>query len=86
MAERRATEVNDQLVGLSRELVGVQEVTEALSAFVPVWESLTPREQARIIHLLIERVDYNGEAGTISITFRPAGIRTLDDELTEASA
>jgi len=84
-AERLATEVNEQIAGLSRELVDVQEVTRTLSSFVPVWDALTPREQARIVHLLIERVDYDGEAGTISITFHPTGIKALDDELKETS-
>ncbi len=28
--------------------------------------------------LLVERVDYDGAAGTVSVTFRPTDIRTLD--------
>ncbi len=45
--------------------------------FDPVWETLTPREQARVIRLLVQRVDYDGEKGTVSVTFHPAGIKTL---------
>jgi len=33
--------------------------------------------------LLVQRVDYDGEKGTVSITFHPAGIRTLSRELEE---
>ena len=29
--------------------------------------------------LLIERIDYDGEAGTISITFLPGGIKAFGD-------
>jgi site-specific DNA recombinase len=44
---------------------------------------LTPKEQARVIELLVERVDFDGSAGKVAITFRPAGIRTLADELVQ---
>jgi len=85
-AERRATQVRQKIITLSRELVDTREVAQACSLFDPVWETLTPREQARVLHLLIERVDYDGEQGNISITFHPTGIKTLADELQEACA
>ena len=79
-AEQRATEVREQVIALSRELVDDGEVAEACSQFDPLWETLTAREQARILQLLIEHVDYDGAGGTVSITFRPTGIKTLADE------
>ena len=45
----------------------------SLALFDPVWESLAPREQARVIRLLIQRVDYDGEKGTVSVNFPTAG-------------
>jgi site-specific DNA recombinase len=80
-AEQRATEVREQIVALSRELVDAREVGEACSLFDPLWETLSAREQARILHLLIERVDYDGPNGKVAITFHPTGIKTLADEL-----
>jgi site-specific DNA recombinase len=77
LAEQRATEVRDQIVALSREMVDQREVETAMTAFSPVWDTLNPREQARIVHLLVERVDYDGARGTISVTFRANGIKTL---------
>ncbi|NIA22217.1 MAG: recombinase family protein [Anaerolineaceae bacterium] len=82
-AEQRATEVREQVVALSRELVDPREVAEACSPFDPLWETLTAREQARILHLLVERVDYDGQNGNVSITFRPTGIKTLAAELSQ---
>lgn len=79
-AERRATEVREQILALSREMVQSGEVVDACSLFDPMWETLTAREQARILHLLVERIDYNGPKGTVAITFRPTGIKTLSDE------
>ena len=53
------------------------------AAFDPVWDSLTLREQSRLVHLLIEQVEYDGRTGDISITFHPTGIKTLAGELAE---
>ena len=84
--ETRLTEVRERQVALSRELVEEREVVQALSLFDPVWESLTPREQARIVRLLVERVDYDGQKGTVAVTFRPTGIKTLAAQATEDAA
>jgi hypothetical protein len=46
-------------------------------AFDGVWDTLQPREQARVIELLIESVVWDGEAESVSITFQPTGIKTL---------
>jgi hypothetical protein len=32
-----------------------------------------------VMQLLVERVDYDGEKGTLSVTFHPSGIRSLTD-------
>jgi len=66
--------------------VDAREVAQACSLLDPVWETLTAREQARILHLLIERVDYDGVNSNVSITFHPTGIKTLADELKEQEA
>jgi site-specific DNA recombinase len=75
--EQRATQVREELVRLAGELVDEEEAARALAAFDPVWETLTPREQVRLIRLLVQRVDYDGEKGTVSVSFHPAGIKTL---------
>jgi site-specific DNA recombinase len=74
-----------RLVEIDRALADVQyisaaEVAERLAAFEPVWESLSPREQLRLMHLLIERVDFDGVGGNAAITFHPTGIRTFGSQ------
>jgi len=76
-AEQRATEVREEIIELSRTLFDEKELTTALSLFDPVWDSLGPREQARVMQLLVERVGYDGANGTVSVTFRPSGIKAL---------
>ena len=75
--ERRMTAVRQELLALEAEHVEADDLCRALSMFDPVWDQLTPQEQARVTGLLIESVAYNGPAGTDAITFRPLGIRTL---------
>jgi site-specific DNA recombinase len=79
-AEQRATQVREELVAVGRELVDEREVARALEIFDPVWESLSPREQARAIRLLVDRVEYDGARGTVSVIFHPAGMKLLADD------
>jgi site-specific DNA recombinase len=83
LGERRATEINEESHALGGQRVDECDVERALSLFDPVWESLTPHEQARIVQLLVERVDYDGSENKVSITFHPSGIQTLADELAQ---
>jgi site-specific DNA recombinase len=82
LVEQRASEIQSRLETLDHERITEDEVAAALGTFDPVWEALSPREQARIVHLLVERVDYHGGNGTLSITFHPAGLKTLATERT----
>jgi len=84
--EQRMSELRQRAVALGRELVDEGEVADALAAFDPVWETLTPKEQARVVRLLIKRVEYDGEAGTVSLVFHPEGLRGVADEVTAGIA
>ncbi|MCG3138850.1 MAG: hypothetical protein HJJLKODD_02719 [Phycisphaerae bacterium] len=53
--------------------VSKAEVDAALAAFDPLWDTLSPREQARVIRLLVKRVDYDGANGKVAITFHETG-------------
>jgi hypothetical protein len=55
------------------------DVRNALLEFERLWNELFPAEQARIIELLVERVDVKPEA--IDLTLKVGGLRSLCDEL-----
>jgi site-specific DNA recombinase len=57
------------------------EVRDALQTFNPLWDELFPAEQARIIELLVERVDVL--ADRVNINLRIAAVTSLIDELTD---
>jgi site-specific DNA recombinase len=59
-------------------------IIEALGALEPVWDELYPGEQARIMRLLIERVEVAPDG--ISVTLHAAGIRSLVAELADQEA
>jgi site-specific DNA recombinase len=60
------------------------DIIEALGALEPVWDELYPAEQARIMRLMIERIDVAPDG--ISVTLHAAGIRSLVAELADQEA
>jgi site-specific DNA recombinase len=84
--EQRATEVREQIVAMSGRVVEERELATAMKMFDPVWDSLSTAERARVVQLLVEQVTYDGRDGTLSITFRPNGIKALVEEAQAAEA
>lgn len=78
--ESRLTEIDNELAALQSNQIDESEVTRLLAEFHQTWESLAPRDQARVIELLIERIDYHGQQGQLSLTFRPSGIQAITQE------
>lgn len=84
--ERRMAEIESQEGALARAQIDPDEAVQALAAFNPVWDTLTPKEQTRIIQLLVAQVDYDGAASDISIKFKADGLGTLAEEYLEEVA
>jgi site-specific DNA recombinase len=76
-SERRLTEVRDETSRLRRDLIDEADVAHALAEFDPVWQSLSPREQGRLLQLLVARVEHDARDGTLAIEFHPSGIKAL---------
>jgi site-specific DNA recombinase len=79
--EQRLARLRGQMEALQQERLDQAAVTEALLGLVPAWETMTPNEQARVVRLLVSRVDYDGKNGKASITFQPLGLKTLAGEM-----
>lgn len=52
---------------------------EALERLDPLWDELFPAEQARIVELLVDRVDIHPDS--MNVRLRTAGLTKLFDEL-----
>jgi site-specific DNA recombinase len=77
----RVAGINGELLRLEGSVASEKEVERAFSLFTTIWDVLHPKEQSRIAHLALDRVDYGGQDGSISMSFNPSGIRALAAEM-----
>ena len=84
-AEQRSTQIKEELAHIRETLLSEKDVAGTLALFDPVWETLTVKEQRRVMQLLVQRVDYDGEKGTVSVTFHRSGIECLSHEPLEVN-
>jgi hypothetical protein len=78
----RSPEIIARTAAAAREqdsTVADEDVRAAIQQFDSLWDQLFPAEQARIIQLLIERVDLSPEGAKIRI--RSKGLSSLAAEL-----
>ena len=61
-----------------------REVVARITEFAPLWDALFPAEQARIVRLLVERIDVS--ENHISVRLRAAGLQTLVGQLRATAA
>jgi hypothetical protein len=66
------------------ELVSEREVVGLLADFGSVWEALFPAEQARIVHLLVERVEVRADG--LEVRLRAEGLMSFVAELRQVPA
>jgi site-specific DNA recombinase len=78
-AEQRLAEVHEQIHGLEADPLTQEQASGALEKIDPVWDELFPREQARIIELLVDHVTV--DTGGLEVRLRGAGLRTLVAEV-----
>lgn len=84
LAEQRVTGVNEQIIQARQRMLDKDELAGAVEAFDPLWQTLKPVEQTRLIRLLVEQVEYDGDSESISVTFHPTGIKALVGQETTA--
>ena len=56
-----------------------RDVVKTITDFAPLWDELFPAEQARIVRLLVERVDLSPDG--MQVRLRAEGLQTLVEEL-----
>jgi site-specific DNA recombinase len=75
--------LRDHVQTIRQQRLDEDQAREALAAFDPIWQALAPQEQARVVDLLVQQASYDGDKGTVRITFHPTGLRVLVDELAD---
>ena len=85
-AEQRLAELGEKVSTLEKEKISEADVLTAFADFENVWAMLSPREQSKLLALLVARVDYDATAGTVSVTFHSTGIKALQQQALEEAA
>jgi site-specific DNA recombinase len=78
--EQRIARLRALREAAQQERLDEAEAARALAGLDPAWGTMTPQEQARVVGLLVSRVDYDGARGKVAITFHPLGLKTLAGE------
>ena len=80
--ERRFAETKKETLALQRTLE-MKQAARALSALEQEFGSLPTIEQARLIRMMVQRVEYDGGKGNITLTLKPAGLAMVVEILTK---
>jgi len=75
----RQGKVKDELAALDTQAIDRDEMARALEAFDPIWDVLLMPEKERVLQLLIEQIDYDGNR--LDIAWRLAGFGQLVEEI-----
>ena len=79
--DARLRELGLEEAQLATQTVDEADVNRALAAFDPIWDVLLTPERERVLRLIVDRVDYNGETKELSIAWRLAGFGELAAEV-----
>jgi site-specific DNA recombinase len=79
-SERQLRQVNEKIVEILLQKLTPEHVAEVFDDFDRVWSSLTIREQAELIGLLVAKVEFDQSDCTISISLHASGIATLENQ------
>jgi len=80
--EARDVEVQAEIAARDAQVVDREDLDKTLEAFDPLWDVLLTPEKERILQLLIDRIEYNGESQEMTIAWRLGGFGELAKEVT----
>ncbi len=78
-AESGLEDTNREIVAMEQRAISRDELTGAFESFDPMWDQMRLDERARLIHLLVQSVEYDGKAGEISIVYHPGGLAAIQN-------
>lgn len=84
-SERRHAELSEQIQALETETPRRVDIVDSLARFDELWASMKPRNRNDLVSLLVDRVEYDGVAGTVDIHFHSTGITSLGRPQTETA-
>ncbi|TWU38577.1 recombinase family protein [Novipirellula artificiosorum] len=86
VASDRLNAIESERQSLQNQSIDNADVRQLLAGFEELWDTIQPREQVRLTSLLVDRVDFDGVAGNVAITFHDTGMQSLTAGTVEALA
>jgi site-specific DNA recombinase len=81
--ERRLAETQVQAMALQQPALEPEQAAQALMVLEQGFEELSGIEQARLIRLMVQRVDYDGGQSKLALRLDPAGLVAVLEEQTK---
>jgi len=78
--KRRLAETREEALALQQPALEVDQATRALIALEQGFGELPVIEQARLIQLMVQRIDYDGGQGKLALSLDPAGLVAVLEE------
>lgn len=76
-AQKRLRVLEEQIAHRESERVTKADVTAVFADFDRLWSTLSPRQQSRIISLIVARVDYDAKTGVIGVDLHETALKSL---------
>ncbi len=73
----RLAQIREHLVRLADWTIPANKVATMLAKFDGLWLAMTTPEKQKLLNLLIDRIDYDGAVGQVTIHFHPSGLESL---------
>ncbi len=83
---RRLIELDKEIGEHRRDMIEKDDVAAAFADFDNLWSALSPREQVRLINLLVSQVEFDADESSLAVSFHPSGINALAAEAGAKSA
>lgn len=75
--DSRLAQVRYELAEVEGQRFDIGDLQVALERFDPLWDQMSSHEQERFVRALVEQVRYDGKTGTVTVSFKSAGIKHL---------
>jgi len=76
-AEKRIAAITENLQAVEKDKLDAVKAADIFKDFDVLWNALLPKERVRLVHLLVDRVGYDGAKSSITVTFRVSDIDAL---------
>ncbi|MBM3740765.1 MAG: recombinase family protein [Acidobacteria bacterium] len=75
--ETRAEDLRKEILRREKQRIDEKELRRTMESFEDVWKAMNLEEQRTLLRQLVEKVGYDGRTGTVTVSFKSAGVKEL---------